>query len=62
MATKTKSKTKPPARINLKTTRSERAELLVNARKYADGNLSAWIRHAGLKYRPAKGEKIVSSD
>lgn len=44
--------------INLKVTEAERRELSAFAKKYADGNLSAWLRHAGRKYRPKKTEVI----
>jgi hypothetical protein len=30
------------------------------ARKYANGNFSAWLRHAGARYRPKVGELIYT--
>lgn len=32
--------------------------LHAKAKKHAQGNFSAWMRHAGLKYVPKKGETI----
>ena len=34
-------------------------QLRANADRFAEGNLSAWLRHAGLYHKPKKGEKIV---
>lgn len=28
------------------------------AKRYAKGNLSAWLRHTGLRYRPKRGEIV----
>lgn len=42
--------------LNLRVTVSEKAELEAKARKYAKGNLSAWLRIAGLSYEPRKSE------
>lgn len=44
--------------VNVKMTRAERATLKAYAKRFADGNLSAWVRHAGHRYTPKKGEKI----
>lgn len=38
--------------INLKTALAEKKSLEANAKKYADGNLSEWLRLAGLNYIP----------
>lgn len=35
------------------------AEMQRKADRHAEGNLSAWIRHAARMYTPKKGEKIV---
>lgn len=40
--------------INIKAKASERKALLAMAKKYTDGNLSLWLRIAGLKYTPSK--------
>lgn len=44
--------------IPIKTTRTERRALKSRAQDFANGNLSAWLRHAGLNYRPKKAEQI----
>ena len=41
--------------VNFKCAKSDQVLLRRLARKYAGGNFSAWLRHAGLKYRPKKG-------
>lgn len=38
--------------INLKVTVKECDQLNAAARKYTDGNVSAWLRLAGLNFRP----------
>lgn len=45
--------------INLKVTSRDRKRLEQNAKRYADGNLSAWLRYVGMQYTPKKGEEIV---
>lgn len=42
--------------INLKMTAKEKAELERKAKLYANGNLSAWLRYAGLHLVPSKKE------
>jgi len=44
--------------VNVKMTSADRKRLTANARRYAKGNLSAWIRHSGQRYTPKAGEKI----
>ncbi len=46
--------------VALKMLPSEYKALRAKARKHADGNFSAWIRHAGSRYKPKRGEVIVS--
>jgi hypothetical protein len=46
--------------VNMKVGSKDRAALNAMAKKHAKGNLSAWLRHAGLKYVPKKGEKIAA--
>lgn len=46
--------------VNLKVGSKDRAALNAMAKKYAKGNLSAWLRHAGLRYVPKKAEKIAA--
>jgi len=53
------NKTKSKLKIKNFKAEDEAIEMLMKkARRYANGNLSAWIRHAGTKYVPKKGEKI----
>lgn len=33
-------------------------EIKVNAKKYAKGNFSAWMRHASIHYKPKRGEVV----
>lgn len=33
-------------------------KLKAQAKKHAQGNLSAWLRHAGLRYIPKRGEVV----
>lgn len=44
--------------VNIKTSRADRKALKDQAAKYADGNLSAWMRYAGLHHKPKRGEKV----
>lgn len=44
--------------VNVKMTEAWHDRLVKIARRHADGNLSAWLRHAGSRYTPKKGEKI----
>lgn len=46
--------------VALKMTRSEHLALKKRAKWFAKGNFSAWIRHAGLRYKPKSGEVIFS--
>lgn len=43
--------------INLKVTKSELKALKANAKKYAKGNLSLWLRHAGIFHKPTRKSK-----
>lgn len=57
--TKRKTKTKSqlvlvPIKIHPKEIRA----MKLNAKKFAQGNLSAWLRHSGLRYRPKRGEVV----
>lgn len=40
--------------VNLKVSPPERKRLDAAARKYAGGNLSAWLRFAGVAFRPSQ--------
>lgn len=42
--------------ITLKLTPKEKRELLAKAKKYADGNLSLWLRYAGSRHKPTKSD------
>lgn len=33
-------------------------EIKTNAKKYASGNFSAWMRHASIHYKPKRGEVV----
>lgn len=38
--------------INIKVSEEDRKLLMSQAKRYADGNLSAWLRYAGIHYVP----------
>lgn len=40
--------------MNFKITTPERRRILAKAKKYAGGNLSGWLRQAGLNHDPVK--------
>lgn len=44
--------------MNMKVLGKDRKTLTSLAKQYAHGNVSAWLRHAGLNYRPTKNEVI----
>lgn len=44
--------------VNVKMTNVDRKRLEQNARKFAHGNLSAWVRYAGRNHTPKRGEKV----
>ncbi len=44
--------------LNLKVNEKDRKALRSKSLRYAKGNLSAWLRHAGLHYKPSKTERI----
>ncbi len=45
--------------IILKISAADRKKILANAKRFAEGNMSAWLRHAGKVYTPEEGEKIA---
>lgn len=47
--------------VNIKVGSKDRKDLNAKAGAYAKGNLSAWLRYAGLRYVPKKGE-VISLD
>lgn len=47
--------------VNIKVGGKDRKDLNAKAKAHAKGNLSAWLRYAGLRYVPKKGE-VVSLD
>lgn len=58
---KKKPKSKPKSKlipVHIKLTHAEHEALKKRADWWALGNLSAWLRYAGLKYVPEKGEII----
>lgn len=44
--------------VNVKMSNADRKRMIANAKRFAKGNLSAWLRHAGKVYTPKKGEKV----
>ena len=40
--------------INLKVTPKQMKTIQENATKYAGGNYSAWLRYAGMNYKPTR--------
>lgn len=53
----TKKKKEPRSEwslMNFKITTPERRRILAKAKKYAGGNLSGWLRQAGLNHDPVK--------
>lgn len=44
--------------INFRITKEEEQKLLKLAHKYTEGNLSAWIRYAGLHHVPKKKKQV----
>ena len=46
--------------FNIKIDKTLRKKLQANADKFAGGNLSQWLRYAGLNFTPKKGEHIIS--
>jgi hypothetical protein len=43
-----------PVLVNLKVMKKELKALTAKARKYAGGNLSLWLRHAGTNHIPKR--------
>ncbi len=58
MKKKSKAKKSKLVVVNVKMSRAERALLKSYAKRFAKGNLSAWVRHSGHRYTPKRGEKI----
>lgn len=44
--------------LNIKVSAKVKKQLTSKAKKYADGNLSNWLRQAGLKYIPVAKSKV----
>lgn len=51
-------KKKKDVLISLKMSEQERKALQQMADKYADGNLSNWLRKAGMQFKPKKVAKV----
>ena len=50
-----KSIERPKTKLrNFKTTDAEWTAIRANAKKYANGNLSLWLRYAGMNHIPRK--------
>jgi len=57
MLKKAEKKTKIPSKvISVRMSEKELQEIEKLARKYTGGNLSWWLKHAGLSYKPGKRE------
>jgi hypothetical protein len=54
---KQRTKTKLPAR-SFKSDDWDWEQIRIQAEKYAEGNVSAWIRYAARVFKPGKNEKI----
>ena len=52
------SKPQPQSIFAVRLTQSEKAALQLRANWFALRNLAAWLRYAGLRYKPAKGENV----
>lgn len=68
VAVKTKQAAKPAAKksdvkrkklINLKVASKDLELLVARAKKFANGNLSAWLRYAGQNHTPVKKIEIL---
>lgn len=44
--------------VHIKLTQTEYDALIKRANWWCMGNVSAWLRYAGLKYLPKKGENV----
>ncbi len=44
--------------VTVKMSTSDRKHIEGKAKQFAEGNLSAWIRHAAQAYTPKRGEKV----
>lgn len=42
--------------VNFEATKEEKTKMQSNADKFTKGNLSAWLRFAGVKQKPSKEE------
>jgi uncharacterized protein (DUF1778 family) len=47
--------------LNLKVTDEERKLIKLNADKYANGNISEWVRYASLNFLPEEKD-LISDD
>lgn len=58
--TKTVAKKERPNKslINFKVSRPDRRELTTLAKRYAKGNLSQWLRIAGMLFKPTKTQRL----
>ncbi len=46
--------------INLKVSDDDREKMRARARRFGTGNLSQWLRVAGLNFKPPQGKRIAS--
>lgn len=45
--------------LNIKVSPADRRALDAAAKKYAKGNLSAWLRFAGTMFKPSKTQHLI---
>lgn len=53
-----KSKKEKPALINIKISKEDLVRLKIKANLYTDGNLSHWLRYAGMNHLPSKKDLV----
>ena len=52
-----KERNKKERKVNFKVTEEDLAIMRSNANVFAKGNLSLWVRHAAIHWRPGKTDK-----
>lgn len=56
---KVKKISKKRKEIQVRASVEERALIFANAKKYAGGSISAWVRFASINYHPVPTQKIL---
>lgn len=44
--------------LNVKVTIAEKRQILLSAKKFANGNMSAWLRFASMNHKPARADLV----